>query len=313
MAAKRSEPGLDGLLPIDKPAGPTSHDLVSRVRRALGVRRVGHAGTLDPFATGLLLCCVGRATRLVRFLTGCDKRYSGIVRFGFATDTGDSTGRPLAEPVEPALEAAALREAVAALTGAIDQVPPMYSAKKQGGRRLYELARQGVEVEREPVRVRVSDWSRGELEDGRLPFEVTVSAGTYVRVLAEELGRLAGCPAHLESLRRESSGELSVADALTVGPGRDDGPGPEAAREALVPLARIPLPLPHAAVEDPAAVQRLLHGQVLEPGAWSGPEAAGEGDELAVRDPAGRLLAVGRLGTAGGLEPGVVLAEPERA
>ena len=309
MAAKRSEPGLDGLLLIDKPAGPTSHDLVNRVRRALGVKRVGHAGTLDPFATGLLVCCVGRATRLVRFLTGCDKRYSGVVRFGFATDTGDSTGQPRADPVEPVVDPAALSEAVAALTGEIDQVPPMYSAKKQGGRKLYELARQGVEVEREPVRVRVCDWSLGALEDGRLPFEVTVSAGTYVRVLAEDLGRLAGCPAHLESLRRESSGELSVEDALAVGPGRDDGPEPDAARAALLSLARVPLPLPEARVGNPDAVVAFGHGRALAPGDWSG--TAGASEAFGVRGPDGELLGIASGESGGPLRPIVVLQPAE--
>jgi len=297
---------VDGVLVLDKPVGPTSHDMVSRVRRGLQTRRVGHAGTLDPFASGVLVCCVGKATRLVRFLTGCEKRYEGVARFGFATDTGDPTGEATSEPVEPRLSDGALAEAAARLSGEIEQVPPMYSAKKQAGKRLYELARAGIEVEREPVAVRVSDWELEPFDGERLRFRVTVSAGTYIRVLAEDLGRLAGCPAHLESLRRTSSGEFGIEQALSVGPGRDDGPAHEDALASLIPLERVPLPLPDARLVGAEALTDFLHGRAIAEQGWS---STGTGEELAVRTADGRLAGVARLGEDGSLAPCIVLLE----
>lgn len=297
---------VDGVLVLDKPSGPSSHDLVSRVRRGLGTRRVGHAGTLDPFATGVLVCCVGKATRLVRFLTGCDKRYEAVARFGFVTDTGDPTGERVGEAVEPRLDDASLSGAAARLTGAIDQVPPMYSAKKQAGKKLYELARAGIEVERPPVRVRVSDWELEPYQDGRVRFRVTVSAGTYIRTLAEDLGRLAGCPAHLESLRRIRSGAFEVEQSLAVGSGRDDGPGNEEALAALIPLESVPLPLPDAVLADEGALADFLHGRAVPPEGWS---ATGPGEELAVRTVDGRLAGVAKLAEEGSLAPSAVLLE----
>jgi tRNA pseudouridine55 synthase len=297
--------GVDGVLVLDKPAGPTSHDLVSRVRRALGQRRVGHAGTLDPFATGVLVCCVGRATRLVRWLSASDKAYEAVVRFGFATDTGDATGRPLGEP-QPAPDAAAVRAAARRLTGRLLQVPPMYSAKKRGGRKLYELAREGREVEREAVDVSVEGWELGELEGERLRVRVTVSAGTYVRVLAEDLGRLAGCPAHLEALRRPAAGAFTLEGALAVGPGRDDGPSRDEALAGLVPLDRVPLPLPEAVLADDASRLAFTHGRaVLVPAI---PLPTGGAAEAAVRAADGRLLGIAAIGEDGLLAPRVVLA-----
>ena len=269
-------------------------------------RRVGHAGTLDPFADGVLVCCVGKATRLVRFLTGCEKRYEAVARFGFATDTGDPTGQPIGERVQPRLSDADLADAAAQLTGEIDQVPPMYSAKKQGGKKLYELARAGVEVERDPVRVRVNDWELDPFDGERLRFRVTVSVGTYIRVLAEDLGRLAGCPAHLESLRRTSSGEFRVEDALSVGPARDDGPTNEDALASLIPLERVPLPLPDAHLVGVDSLADFIHGRAVVAEGWS---RSGEGDELAVRTADGRLAGIARLADDGSLAPSVVLLE----
>jgi tRNA pseudouridine55 synthase len=304
---RKTSSSVDGVLVLDKPPGPSSHDLVSRVRRALQTRRVGHAGTLDPFATGVLVCCVGKATRLVRFLTGCEKRYEAVARFGFATDTGDPTGEPIGECVEPDLDDADLAAAAAQLTGGIEQVPPMYSAKKQAGRKLYELARAGIEVERPPVRVQVGDWELEPHRDGRVRFRVTVSAGTYVRTLAEDLGKLAGCPAHLESLRRIRSGDFGVEGALAVGPGRDDGPENEDALAALIPLESVPLPLPDARLADDGALADFLHGRAVAPSGWS---ASGPGQELAVRTADGRLAGVARLAEDGALAPSAVLLDP---
>src|SRR5688572_25204883 len=191
--------GMDGVVCIDKPAGITSHDVVARARHILGNKRVGHTGTLDPFATGLLVLLVGRATRLTQFLTGLEKEYMGNIRLGFATDTADGTGRPISDVQErQTWSREQIEAALASLRGEIDQVPPMYSAKKQDGRKLYELARKGEEVERVPVRVTVHTFEAvagsGSLlknnEDGTLDLAVRVvcSAGTYVRTLAEAVG-----------------------------------------------------------------------------------------------------------------------------
>jgi tRNA pseudouridine55 synthase len=227
---------MDGVLIIDKPAGLTSHTVVARVRRTLRERRVGHTGTLDPFATGVLVVLVGRATRLAQFLVGADKEYEALIRFGFATDTGDVTGTPRPEADSLRLSAERLarlseREIEAALSlqrGEIEQVPPMYSAKKVQGQKLYELARRGLEVERRAVRVRIDELEalRGKddaallvrNEDGTCDLRVRVvcSAGTYVRVVAEQVGESLGLGAHLAALRRTRAGSLSITDALTL-------------------------------------------------------------------------------------------------
>ncbi|HYY41487.1 MAG TPA: tRNA pseudouridine(55) synthase TruB, partial [Pyrinomonadaceae bacterium] len=222
---------MDGILVIDKLAGWTSHDVVARVRRILRERRVGHTGTLDPFATGVLVMLVGRATRLAQFLAGAEKEYAAIVRFGYATDTGDLTGVPRlaeGERVQPcaAWSDAEIEAACARLRGQIEQVPPMYSAKKIAGRKLYELARQGVEVERQAVRVVVRELealpSDGALltrhEDGTCELRVRVvcSAGTYVRTLAESIGENLGTGAHLSALRRTRAGDFRLVDAVSL-------------------------------------------------------------------------------------------------
>lgn len=223
---------------LDKPAGWTSHDVVGRVRRLLRTKRVGHTGTLDPFATGVLVCLVGRATRLAQFLAGAEKEYEATIRFGYRTDTGDRTGRRVVEGsapddaeipahVEPCdFDEAALEAALASLRGAQEQIPPMYSAKKIAGRKLYELARRGEEVERKATTIFVREFAALHGEDEALMMKnsdgtcdlrarVVCSAGTYVRVLAEDLGARLGKGAHLAGLRRTRAGAFTLADALT--------------------------------------------------------------------------------------------------
>ena len=221
---------MNGALIIDKPAGLTSHDVVARVRRIIGQRRVGHTGTLDPFATGVLVVMVGNATRLLQFLSGAEKEYEALIRFGFATDTGDVTGRPVdiegKLPSPPTFRAEDLEAAMASLRGEITQVPPMYSAKKVKGQKLYELARRGEVIERTPVKVAISKFealeSNGQLlnlrDDGTadLITRVACSAGTYVRTLAEDLGKLLGVGAHLAALRRTRAGEFKIEAAITL-------------------------------------------------------------------------------------------------
>jgi len=225
-------PPMNGALIIDKPAGMTSHDVVARVRKIIGERRVGHTGTLDPFATGVLVLLVGRATRLAQFLSGADKEYQAVIRLGYSTDTGDVTGtRVELEAHAKAQGAQSLRKdeieaATASLRGEIEQMPPMYSAKKVGGRKLYELAREGAEVERSAVRVTISEFEL-TLQDGAilkpnedgivdLTARVLCSAGTYVRTLAEDFGKRLGIGAHLVELRRTRAGRFKIDEAVTL-------------------------------------------------------------------------------------------------
>jgi tRNA pseudouridine55 synthase len=220
---------MDGFLVIDKPVGLTSHDVVSRVRRILHERKVGHTGTLDPFATGVLLIMVGRATRLAQFLKMDDKEYEAIIRLGYSTDTGDNTGNPIREtqsPTQGLWSEEEIETALASLRGDIDQTPPMFSAKKIGGKKLYELARKGEEVKREPVRVCIHQFEAirpdGQLmknnDDGTFDFQVrvTCSSGTYVRTLAEDFGKRLRVGAHLAELRRTRVGRFLVNEAITL-------------------------------------------------------------------------------------------------
>jgi tRNA pseudouridine55 synthase len=217
----------NGILLVDKPSGCTSHDVVARVRKLLGTRRVGHTGTLDPFATGLLVICVNRATRLVQFLQGEDKEYLATARFGFATDTGDLTGMPLAVPVEASsLTVEELRNVAAGLRGHIQQTPPMYSAKKMAGVKLYELARRGEQIERQPIGIEIKELEIGEslglvattagIPAQDFTFRVVCSSGTYVRVLAEDLGKRLNIGAHLTALRRICVGQFSLTQAVSL-------------------------------------------------------------------------------------------------
>ena len=204
----------EGLLLVDKPAGITSHDVVDRVRRAYGERSVGHLGTLDPFATGLLIVLLGRATRLATFLGIEPKVYDAVIAFGTETDTDDATGevtRSAPPPTEPDV-----RAAIVALTGEIQQVPPAYSAKKVAGQRAYAAARSGEALELAPATVMVHRWDVGAFTGGALAATITCGGGTYIRALARDLGRSSGSAAHLASLRRTRIGRFDVADAVSA-------------------------------------------------------------------------------------------------
>jgi tRNA pseudouridine55 synthase len=211
-------PGLNGLVAVDKDAGWTSHDVVARCRRIFGQRRVGHAGTLDPDATGLLLVGLGRVTRLLRFVSALPKTYTTDIVLGTATSTLDASGEVVGTFDMAHVTPDMVREAAAGLTGDIEQVPPMVSAVKVGGRRLHELARQGVEVERAPRPVTVFrfDTEPDAVRPGVYRAEVECSSGTYVRVLAHDLGRALGGGAHLDNLRRTRIGSFGEADMRTL-------------------------------------------------------------------------------------------------
>jgi tRNA pseudouridine55 synthase len=208
----------DGILNLDKPRGPTSHDVVDRVRELTGIRRVGHAGTLDPLATGVLLVCIGKATRVSEYLMAGSKVYRARVRLGVATDTYDAEGQVVASAsVDPIkVGRAQVEAALTRFRGVIEQVPPMYSALKHEGKPLHRLARRGVEVERKPRRVEISRLELTEWEPPECTLEVTCSSGTYVRALAHDLGQALGCGAHLTGLVRLASGGFRLEDAVTL-------------------------------------------------------------------------------------------------
>jgi tRNA pseudouridine55 synthase len=205
---------VDGLLLVDKPVGLTSHDVVDVVRRAYGERSIGHLGTLDPFASGLLVLLLGRSTRLATFIENEPKTYEATITFGQETDTDDRTGTVVRTAVTP--DAETIRAAIPSLIGVLDQVPPAYSAKKVDGVRAYDMARDGVTVTLAPVSVTVHEWQIHAMRDGEIDVTIVCGGGTYIRALARDLGRLTGSAAHLTALRRTTSGPFDVRTAATL-------------------------------------------------------------------------------------------------
>ncbi|HEX6574390.1 MAG TPA: tRNA pseudouridine(55) synthase TruB [Gemmatimonadaceae bacterium] len=212
----------EGLLLVDKPAGITSHDVVLIARRAYGEKSIGHLGTLDPFATGLLMLLLGRSTRLATFIETEPKVYEATICFGAETDTDDSTGSVIREAPIPSQDAVAA--AIPAFAGIIEQVPPDYSAKSVEGVRAYDAARKGAALELAPVQVEVHEWKVRRHDERSMDVIITCGTGTYIRALARDLGRAVGSAAHLTSLRRTRSGEFDVEQAVTVGQLKLDPP-----------------------------------------------------------------------------------------
>jgi tRNA pseudouridine55 synthase len=250
---------MNGLLVLDKPAGMTSHDVVAIVRRATGEKSIGHLGTLDPMATGVLPLLLGKYTRLAQFFGQAEKSYEGTIRFGFATDSFDADGEAASErrPLRQSL--AELRELAKHFHGPMDQVPPVFSAKKINGVPAHKLARAGKEVPVKPARIIIHTFTLTALEGDTASFTMTISAGGYVRSVAHELGQLAGCGAHLGSLRRTRAGAFSLAQAITVDQLKALA-GDEAAIESLLPHARsLLVEMPSVTVDDQAA-GRLRNG-----------------------------------------------------
>lgn len=207
---------VNGLLVLDKPSGMTSHDVVSIVRRATGEQSIGHLGTLDPLATGVLPLLLGRYTRLAQFFSRAEKEYTGTIRFGFATDSFDADGTPVGETVALRKSFEELQVLAGTFHGEIDQLPPIFSAKKLGGVPAHKLARAGLPAPVKAARITIHDFRLTGLEGEVASFAITVSAGGYVRSVAQELGQLAGCGAHLASLRRTRAGVFTLAQAITV-------------------------------------------------------------------------------------------------
>lgn len=220
MSRSAKGPTPEGVLAVWKPAGWTSHDVVAKARRIIGVKRIGHTGTLDPAVTGVLPICVGRATRMVEYLQEMPKTYEATLRLGVATDTEDLTGRVVEERDASHLDASAISEAILSFVGDIEQVPPMVSAVKVDGKRLYELAREGVTIERKARPVTIHDIRIREIEaplpQPEVRFVVRCSKGTYIRTLCADIGRKLGVPAAMAELRRVESAGLGESDSLTL-------------------------------------------------------------------------------------------------
>jgi tRNA pseudouridine55 synthase len=276
---------FNGVLPIDKPVGPTSHDAVAAVRRALKTREVGHTGTLDPFASGLLLICVGKATRLAEYLTATRKRYVATMRLGVATDTDDLTGETiLASDAWRDLSDDEIRAALARQVGTIQQLPPTYSAKKVDGQRMYAVARQGGEVERKPVAVSIYSI---DVLDVRLPeveFAVECGSGTYIRAIARDVGAGLGVGGHLAALRRTHVGPHDVSRAVPL----DRLDDADAVAAALLSPAEAIAEMPRATVGDEARTA-IGHGRPVQVSI-----DAAEDEPVALLSESGELLAIGQ-------------------
>jgi len=241
MATRRGEL-IDGILLLDKSEGPSSNQVLQRARRTLNARKAGHAGTLDPFATGLLVCCFGRATKLATQLLESDKTYEATLELGVETDSGDLTGTVVsrAEPgIIEAISRADIDTVLSGFVGDIQQIPPMHSALKHKGKPLYHYARQGVEIERPPRTVTIHDLALLAFDNTCLRIRVQCSKGTYIRTLAQDIGRALGCGAHLSALARTTVGPFSLDQAISL----DDLQALPDPRRALIPLDRLPADL----------------------------------------------------------------------
>jgi len=288
---------MDGVLVVDKPAGLTSHDVVAAARRAFNEQRIGHTGTLDPLATGVLPLAIGRATRLVRFLTASDKDYDATIRFGMTTDTYDITGAETSRSDRlPGREE--VERALASLRGEYLQMPPIYSAKKVGGRRAYAMARRDEAVELTAVPVTVSRAELLALDDGAARVGVTCSAGFYVRSFAHTLGELTGTGACLETLRRTRSGDFGLEHAVPLQQIIQD---PEVAAGRVIPPGQLLEGFPAVLLSDEGC-RRVSHGQEVQ-----GRPAEGV-EWVRLLDGAGRLVALATRGSRpDSLHPAVVL------
>ncbi len=293
---------MNGVLVVDKPAGPSSHDVVARVRRALGTTAIGHTGTLDPLATGVLPLVVGKATRLAQFLVSDDKEYLADVRFGASTPTYDAEQAPAAADVS-GLTAQDVEGLLGGFRGTYWQTPPPFSAKKIAGARAYRLARANRPAAVAPVEVHVAALDLLGYEDGTARLRVVASSGFYVRVLAHDLGTRAGCGAHLSALRRIRAGDFSLADAVTLDAVEREG-GRASAR--LVPMERLLVTLPGVVLTE-RGLRRAAHGNTLSPGDFLAPPGGALEGRIRLLDPSGGLLGVAEPKPGGVLHPRVVL------
>lgn len=304
------KPSIDGLLLLDKKAGITSHDAVEKFRRRAKFKKVGHTGTLDPLATGLLVLCVGKATRLQAYLMGMEKTYEGTIQFGWATDSYDAAGAPAGETVEKSVEGVDFTPHIAPFLGDIEQMPPQFSAKKVQGVRAYELARKGEVAALTPKKISVHEFEITGVDGSTARFRIRSSAGTYVRSLAHDLGASIGVPAHLKELRRTAIGNFRIGDALSYEQLEN------AAIEAILAaphfqrLADVDLPLAKLRI-DWSQQGKMMQGQgvIMIPAV-----PVRKGELLALGNPHDQLVVIGevvnvlREGGAVEVKPKVVLA-----
>ena len=295
---------MNGVLVIDKPAGPTSFDVVRRVRALLHVSRAGHTGTLDPIATGVLPICLEKATKIAGFIAEGDKEYEAVIRLGQETDTQDSCGKVTAEREVPPLSSALLEPALSKFRGSVEQVPPMYSALKREGKRLYELAREGKEIERQPRPVAVHRLLLRDFSSNELRITLRCSKGFFVRSLAFDLGRELGCGGHLKALRRTATGsfteKMSVRLERVIELSKSEA-GREELHKALIPLSEALGDWPAVRVGASEA-QRVARGLPIATGAAPG--------RLRILDASGELLAIAEVGAEQRIRYLRVLASP---
>ncbi|HYK41655.1 MAG TPA: tRNA pseudouridine(55) synthase TruB [Thermoanaerobaculia bacterium] len=298
------------LILIDKPGGLTSHDVVERVRRSTGIPRIGHSGTLDPMATGLLLLCAGGAARLQGFFTLMDKSYEGTIRLGRATATYDREGAPLGEERDASgIGAAEIEAAAAAFRGEFEQSPPPYSAKKVKGRKLYEMARKGEEIPVVPKKVRVTELRLSPPAGGRVEFAISCSSGTYIRSIAHAIGETLGCGAHLESLRRTRIGGFHVDQAVALELFESLPAAERLSGDHAVPLARVPFPFERLRLASLEA-WKVRKGQSIPARGVS----SADGAWVTLLGPADEMVALAQVSPIGHggismLKPRIVLAE----
>lgn len=278
---------IHGVLVIDKPRGITSHDAVDRARRLLHQRRIGHTGTLDPIATGILVLLLGKATRLSRFLTESEKLYEGVVRLGWATDTDDTEGAPLDEPRPISFSDDDLQRAAGRLVGRIRQLPPLYSAKKKGGEPAYARARRDQPVEREAQEVEIYSMEVERSGPDRLRFRTRCAAGTYARAIARDLGEMLRCGGHLEELTRLRSGEFGMEDAVDL----DELESPADAESRVIPFDEIPLPFPDVTISLEESM-RVGHGMAVATAGRLEARGGRPPEWVRLRDPSGAFLAL---------------------
>ncbi len=292
----------DGVIVVDKPEGWTSHDVVAKMRGIAGTRRVGHLGTLDPVATGVLPVMIGQATRLARFWDSSEKVYEAVVRFGFATTTYDREGEPAGPVTEPHITAEQLEACIAPMRGLIEQIPPPVSAKKINGVRAYKLARSNVVVELQPVKVSIFELTLLELNGVRASLRVRCSAGTYIRSIAHELGIRLGCGAHVDALTRTQSGPFPIENAFTIGRLQELKDLGEL-ESAMLPAAEL-LPQFPAVFVDEITTTQIRQGRDFN----ASPFRVNAGTEhVKAIGPDGSLIAIGRIALPHVYHPVVVL------
>ena len=294
---------MDGVIVVDKPEGWTSHDVVGKMRRIAGTKRIGHLGTLDPIATGVLPLVIGMATRLAQFYTASEKVYEAVVRFGFATDTYDRAGVPAADPVPITVERGRLETELSRFIGTIQQVPPPVSAKKVGGVPSYKLVRQNKAVELAPVEVEIYEASITSLEGDTASLLVRCSAGTYVRSIAHELGQAFGCGAHLHQLRRTRSGDFFIAQARTIA-ALEILRAEDALPQVLIPAAELLPSFPQVRV-DPLTAGQIRQGRDFYSSPFLVPRNT---QHVKAVDEYGALVAIGELRAPNLYHPSVVMA-----